>query len=83
MKQHIVRISLGLLVTLFFLGHSARYYNVPFITQLDNIIYDARLQVTMPRGVDERIVILDIDEKSLQEVARWPWPRDVMAGLIG
>jgi adenylate cyclase len=32
--------------------------------------------------VDERIVILDIDEKSLQEVARWPWPRDVMADVI-
>jgi len=82
LKQHIVRIALGLAITLFFIGHAARYYEVPFITQLDNIIYDARLQVTMPRGVDERIVILDIDEKSLQEVARWPWPRDVMAGLI-
>jgi adenylate cyclase len=82
MKQHIVRIALGLAITLFFIGHAARYYEVPFITQLDNIIYDARLQVTMPGGVDERIVILDIDEKSLQEVARWPWPRDVMAGLV-
>jgi adenylate cyclase len=82
LKQHIVRIALGLLITLLFIGHAARYYEVPFITQLDNIMYDARLQVTMPRGVDERIVILDIDEKSLQEVARWPWPRDVMAGLI-
>ncbi len=82
MKQHIVRIALGLLITLFFIGHSARYYHVPFITQLDNIIYDARLQITMPRGVDQNIVILDIDEKSLQEVARWPWPRDVMAGLV-
>ena len=82
MKQHIVRIALGLAITLFFIGHAARYYEVPFITQLDNIIYDARLQVTMPRGVDQRIVILDIDEKSLQEVARWPWPRDVMARLV-
>ena len=36
----------------------------------------------MPGKVDERIVILDIDEKSLQEVARWPWPRDVMARLM-
>jgi adenylate cyclase len=36
----------------------------------------------MPRGVDERVVILDIDEKSLQEVGRWPWPRDVMARII-
>jgi adenylate cyclase len=82
LKQHIVRIALGLAITLFFIGHAARYYEVPFITQLDNIMYDARLQLTMPRGVDERIVILDIDEKSLQEVARWPWPRDVMAGLV-
>ncbi|HEU4644019.1 MAG TPA: CHASE2 domain-containing protein, partial [Burkholderiales bacterium] len=82
MRQHVVRIALGLVIALFFIGHAARYYEVPFITQLDNIIYDARLQVTMPRGVDERIVILDIDEKSLQEVARWPWPRDVMASLV-
>jgi len=82
LKQHIARIALGLAITLLFIGHAARYYEVPFITQLDNILYDARLQVTMPRGVDERIVILDIDEKSLQEVARWPWPRDVMAGLV-
>ncbi len=82
MKQNLVRIVLGLAITLFFVGHAARYYEVPFITQLDNIIYDARLQLTMPRGVDERIVILDIDEKSLQEVARWPWPRDIMADLV-
>jgi adenylate cyclase len=43
----------------------------------------------MPRGllgldakVDDRIVILDIDEKSLQEIGRWPWPRDVMARIV-
>ena len=82
MKQNLVRIVLGLVITLFFIGHAARYYEVPFITRLDNIMYDARLQVTMPRGVDERVVILDIDEKSLQEVARWPWPRDIMADLV-
>ena len=82
MKQHIVRIALGLAITLFFIGHAARYYEVPFITQLDNIIYDARLQVTMPGGVDERIVILDIDEKSLEEVGRWPWPRSQTAELV-
>jgi len=82
LKQHIARIALGLAITLLFSVHAARYVEVPFIAQLDNIMYDTRLQLTMPRGVDERIVILDIDEKSLQEVARWPWPRDVMAGLI-
>jgi adenylate cyclase len=36
----------------------------------------------MPRGVDERIVILDIDEKSLGEIGRWPWGRNLMAELV-
>ena len=40
------------------------------------------MRLTMPGGVDQRIVILDIDERSLQEVARWPWPRDVMARIL-
>ena len=38
--------------------------------------------MTMPRGVDERIVILDIDEKSLGEIGRWPWRRDLMAEIL-
>ena len=41
-----------------------------------------RLRMTMPRGVDERIVILDIDEKSLAEIGRWPWNRKLMAELV-
>ena len=82
MKQHIVRIALGLAIALFFIGHAAKVYQVGIVSQLDHIIYDTRLKLTMPRGIDERIVILDIDEKSLQEIARWPWPRDVMARLV-
>ena len=82
MKQHIVRIVLGLAIVLLFIGHAAKFYQVGIISQLDHIIYDARLRLTMPRGIDERIVVLDIDEKSLQEVSRWPWPRDVMADVV-
>jgi len=82
LKQHLVRIAIGLAIMLLFAGHVARFYNVGLITQLDNIIYDARMRLTMPGTIDRRIVILDIDEKSLQQVARWPWPRDVMARLI-
>jgi adenylate cyclase len=36
----------------------------------------------MPRAVDERVVILDIDEKSLGEIGRWPWNRRLMAELV-
>jgi adenylate cyclase len=38
--------------------------------------------MTMPRGMDERIVILDIDEASLGEIGRWPWSRDLMAATL-
>ena len=32
---------------------------------------------------DGRIVCIDIDDRALEIVQRWPWPRDVQAGLIG
>jgi len=86
-KQHIVRITIGLAITLLFIGHAAEFYptadgKLRLVTQLDNIVYDTRLRMTMPRGVDERIVILDIDEKSLGEIGQWPWSRNVMAEVV-
>src|SRR5438045_5813213 len=45
-------------------------------------MYDARLAMTMPRARESRIVILDIDEKSLGEIGRWPWSRNIMADLV-
>lgn len=75
---------LGLVVLAVFLGHAAKIYQIGLVTRLDHIIYDARLRLTMPGGVDERIVILDIDEKSLAtpELGRWPWGRDKVAKLV-
>src|SRR6266700_1399952 len=84
LKQHIVRIALGLLVALVLVGHAAKLYQVGVITQLDNIIYDYRLRLTMPATVDDRIVILDIDERSIdpRALGRWPWGRDKIAALL-
>jgi adenylate cyclase len=38
----------------------------------------------MPRTVDDRIVILDIDERSLDPavLGRWPWSRDKITALL-
>src|SRR5688572_20805986 len=60
---------------------------IPFIDRLEANIYDTRLRLTMPRTPDSRIVILDINEKSLLErerggEGRWPWPRDRLAVLL-
>ena len=87
MKKNIVRIGLGLILLLAFLGHAAKYYRLPLVDRLEAIVYDTRLALTMPRTVDPRIVILDIDEKSLVEKekggeGRWPWPRDRLATLL-
>ena len=38
--------------------------------------------MSMPGEVDRRFVILDIDEKSLGEIGRWPWSRALMAELV-
>ncbi len=84
MKKHLVRIALGLLVVLAFLGHAAykyegrrpRTFEIPLVDRLEAILYDVRLRLTMPGKDDPRIVIVDIDEDSLQEEGRWPWRRD-------
>jgi len=70
-----------------FLGHAATWYQLPLIQRLEAMVYDTRLALTMPRTVNPRIVIVDIDEKSLAEKekggeGRWPWPRDRMALLL-
>jgi adenylate cyclase len=67
---------------LFFVGDALRLERIGFVTQLDNIMYDARLAMTMPRARENRIVILDIDEQSLGEIGRWPWSRNLMAELV-
>ncbi len=82
MKRHALLIGLGLALVLVFLGSAAKIYQIGFIQQLDNILYDYRLRLTMPHGVDDRIVILDIDEKSLKEEGRWPWSRNRLALLM-
>ena len=38
--------------------------------------------MTMPRLTDPRIVILDIDERSLAEIGRWPWSRNLLAEIV-
>lgn len=82
MKKHLARIGLGLLVVAVFIGHAAGYYRIPLIERLELITYDARLRLVMPGGLDNRIVIVDIDEKSLAAEGRWPWRRDKVGALL-
>jgi adenylate cyclase len=80
--NHWKRIALTLLPLVFALLHASGLLPLPVLTRLDEIIYDSRLRATMPKVVDERLVILDIDEKSLAEMGRWPWSRNKLAQLV-
>ena len=79
--RHWPRVAISLVPVLFALLHATGFLELGLLHRIDNLIYDARLRATMPRTLDERIVIVDIDEKSLAEVGRWPWSRDRMAQL--
>lgn len=49
--------------------------------RISGLIYDTLLP-TPKSQIDNRVVIIDIDEDSLQKIGRWPWSRDVLAELI-
>ncbi len=82
MKKNAILIALGLMLVLLFVGNAANFYRLSFVDRLSAIVYDYRLRISMPRTVDDRIVILDIDEKSLKEEGRWPWSRNHLATLM-
>lgn len=82
LRKHATPISLGMLALLLFLLHAAKIFDIPFMQNLEAISYDARLRLTMPQTLDRRIVIVDIDEKSLAEQGRWPWGRDKLAAML-
>ena len=65
-----------------FLSAVLAIFKPPFFARIDETVYDmvtrsARLH---PRG--DRVVIVDVDERSLSTVGQWPWRRDVIARLI-
>jgi adenylate cyclase len=80
--QRIIRLVLSALIMCVLLIDTSGLYKYPFIKQLENWTYDARLNFTLPDTIDERIVIVDIDENSLAQVGRWPWGRDRLATIV-
>lgn len=81
LAKHWARIVISLLPLLFALGHATNVLNISVAKTLDNIIYDTKLRAVMPQTLDSRIVIVDVDEKSLSELGRWPWSRNKLAAL--
>ncbi len=62
--------------------YTVQILSIPFFKQLENLAYDTRLNIGLENTVDERIVIVDIDENSLKEIGRFPWNRDIISQMV-
>ena len=74
----------GITAVLFFvfLLHIKGLLSFQLLNQLESFAYDARVNLTAPGTLDDRVVIVDIDEASVQAEGQWPWPRDRLALMI-
>ena len=80
-------ILIGLLILALFVWLSLTS-NVPVqyvMTRLDRTFYDIQLRIHVwshPKASEGNIVIVDVDDASLKQEGRWPWPRSLLAKLI-
>lgn len=75
------RWALGLLLTVIAAAYTLDFWGSHTIERQDTLIADMRMRLE-PFELDPSIVIVDIDSKSLNEVGRFPWSRNVMARLV-
>jgi len=78
----LIRIAISGFALVLFAMHIAGKPRYELIDRIENYLYDVRIRMTMPGTVDDRIVIVDIDEASQAELGQWPWPRNTLAAII-
>ena len=68
----------GLVVSLVFLVAG----QTVVLQGLERKAYDSGMMAST-RVPNERVAIIAIDDESIANIGRWPWPRDVQAKVIG
>jgi CHASE2 domain-containing sensor protein/predicted Ser/Thr protein kinase len=55
----------------------------PFLQSMERLAYDTGVKWTQRDTADtDRIVIVAIDDDSIKQIGRWPWPRNVLADMV-
>ncbi|MFI4968151.1 MAG: CHASE2 domain-containing protein [Gammaproteobacteria bacterium] len=80
--RHLIRVAITLALFLGFAAYIHGTLPLRLVDQLERFAYDARVRLTTPGTVDPRIVIVDIDDKTLKEQGQWPLPRDKFAQMV-
>jgi len=83
-KSKLIRYLVGIVILIPILLHTVDWNNfeIRAVRELEYKLYDVRLRATAPEGIDPRVVIIDIDDKSLAEQGQWPWNRALLAELV-
>jgi adenylate cyclase len=81
-RRYLIRAFLAIGFTVWLLMHVVGYVTIPYVDDMENMLYDSRIRLSAPGGKDDRIVIIAIDEASLDKQGHWPWTRDKLAGLV-
>ncbi|HZV67528.1 MAG TPA: CHASE2 domain-containing protein, partial [Telluria sp.] len=75
------RWALGLALTTIAALYTLAFFSNDLVERQETLVADLRMRLE-PAQLDPRIVIVDIDEKSLTEVGRFPWSRKLQAALV-
>jgi adenylate cyclase len=76
-------IQIGLFVTFLILLMQNFGADNSILQRINGLIYDLRLKTMLEeRETDTTILVLDIDERSLEKEGRWPWSRVKVAQMI-
>jgi eukaryotic-like serine/threonine-protein kinase len=74
-------IFIPIIIVFIFLFFSLKAYG-PF-EALERFFYNAEMRLDIPTvSLENKIAIVNIDDKSLQQLGPWPWPRHVIADMI-
>ena len=52
------------------------------LQRLELTAYDVVVRATPVRPPGGRVIIVDVDDRSLDAVGQWPWRRDVVGALV-
>ncbi|PYR72857.1 MAG: hypothetical protein DMF86_22250 [Acidobacteria bacterium] len=65
-----------------FLAAILAVYRPGILPRLDDTVYDTVMRSARTTPPGNRVVIVDVDERSLATIGQWPWRRDVVGRLI-
>jgi adenylate cyclase len=73
-------IAFGLLPTL--IVATLSLYRPAQLSALERAAYDTQLRTTTAVEPSGRVIIVDVDERSLSTIGQWPWRRDLIGTLV-